>query len=168
MNRVFGVIFMSLATMIGLVSLYIGASLVLSQVVFGGLAILSDILFVFLGGGFIFFVIRWGTSHEKRVLAILFVIGSILFLAFSINMFVGFANSFPSPSKEWVTNMALSRAYTLGEYPVIDDKLITQGRITTSGMGIVALVFSAMLAWVGKNWFRRPSSPYPPYTPKAA
>ena len=75
-----------------------------------------------------------------------FVIGSILFLAFSINMFVGFANSFPSPSKEWVTNMALSRAYTLGEYPVIDDKLITQGRITTSGMGIVALVFSAMLA----------------------
>ncbi|HNB54414.1 MAG TPA: hypothetical protein PK530_20880, partial [Anaerolineales bacterium] len=55
---------------------------------------------------------RWGVSHEKRILAVLFFIGSILFLLMSINMSIGFNNSFPSLSDLWLQNMAMSRAHT--------------------------------------------------------
>jgi len=162
MKSKLSVIFMSLGTMIGLASLYVALSLVFSKIVYGGFRgisanVLSDIFFMLLAGIFIFFAVRWGSFHKKRILAILFFIASILFLVISTNMFVRFASSIPLPSKEWLMGMALSRANILGEFPAIDDILITQGRIITSGMASVALIVSAVLAWFGKNWFKSQS-----------
>jgi hypothetical protein len=155
MKRTLGVIFMSLGLAIGLASLFVGVSVVFDQVVYRGLAgitanLTSDIFFLLLASVFIFLAVRVGTVHEKRVLAILFFIGSILLLALSINTLIGFANSIPLPSKEWLTNMAWSRAYILNEYPVVDDGLITQGRIALSGSALITLILSAILAWLGK------------------
>lgn len=164
MKKMSGLILMSLGTMIGLASLYIGISLLFSQSVYGGIAgisanIIVDIFFILLAGVFIFFAVRWGTLHEKRILAILFFIGSIAFLVLSINMFFRFSISFPLPSKDWLMSMASSRAHIIGEFPVIDDMLILQGRITTSGTATVALIASAILAWFGKSWFKNQSNP---------
>ena len=159
MKRVLGVVFMFLGITVGLASLYVGTLLIFSQIAYGGVEnLLVDVFFMLLGAGFIFFSLRWGMAHEKRILAILFFIGSILFLVLSINMFVRFTVSIPSPSNEWLQSMAISRAHTLGEYPAVDNKLVTQARIATSGTAIVSLIFSVMLAWFGKNWLKKPSS----------
>ena len=169
MKRVLGVVFMFLGATVGLAFLYIGAALMLFQIAYGGVEnLLVDVLFMLLGAGFIFLAVRWGVSHEKRILAILFFIGSILFLVLSINMFGRFAASVPTPSDEWLQSMAVSRAYTLGEYPAIDKKLVTQARIATSGTAIVSLTFSVVLAWFGKNWLKNQVLPVPQNTPISA
>ena len=155
MKRVLGVVFMFLGVIVGLAFLYVGASLMFFQIAYGGVEnLLVDVFFMLLGAGIIFLSLRWGITHEKRILAVLFFIGSILFLVLSINMFARFAVSIPSPSNEWLQSMAISRAHTLGEYPVIDNKLVTQARIATSGMAIVSLIFTAVLAWFGKKWLK--------------
>ena len=102
---------------------------------------------------FISFSVWRGKLHEKRSLAILFLISAALFLVVCINMLSRFAISLPLPSQEWLASMALSRAHTLGKAPVIDDLILTQGRLVTLGMAAISLIVSLVLAWFGKNWF---------------
>lgn len=166
MKRVLGVVSMFLGVIVGLAFLYVGTSLMFFQIAYGGVEnLLIDVFFMFVGAGIIFLSLRWGITHEKRILAILFFIGSILFLVLSINMFTRFAVSIPSPSDEWLQSVAISRAHTLGEYPVIDKILVTQARIATSGMAIVSLIFSVVLAWFGRNWLKNQARLVPQNSP---
>lgn len=73
MKRTADIIFISFIVVIGLTLLYIGISLGLSQIAYGGAEnLLVDAVFIVFGMVLLILGSRWGISHEKRILVILF------------------------------------------------------------------------------------------------
>lgn len=161
MKRVLLIGLMILCFIVGFTFLYIGLSLLISQLFFVGLSgivanILVDGLLLGAGSLLVFFALRWGASHATKALGVLCLVGAVVFLALGINMMFRFLNSFPSPSDAWLMSMALSRASILGAAPFIDVALISRARLVASGMTTISLIITGFLAWFGIRWIKSP------------
>lgn len=162
MKRVLLIGLMALCFIIGFTFLYIGLSLLISQLFFAGFSgiianFLVDGLLLGVGSLLIFLSLRWGASHATKPLGVLCLIGAVAFLAIGINMMFRFLSSFSTPSDAWLISMALSRASVLGDAWFIDAALISRARLVASGMATISLIITGFLAWFGIRWLKKPN-----------